>query len=64
MTITLTSHNHFPETDDNWNVQSVEVTVEKNGSKGSNCLFKGSGTPLKRLTGSDPSLTLQPGDGC
>jgi len=64
MTITLTSHNHFPETDDNWNVQKVDVKVQKKGSSGSSCLFKGNGTPLKRLTGSDPSLTMQPGSGC
>ena len=30
VTITLTSHNSFGETDDNWNIQSVNITV--NGS--------------------------------
>jgi hypothetical protein len=57
-TITLTSHNSFTETDDNWNIQSVAVTVD--GPSGSAVVFNQSGNPLSRLTGSAPSVTLQP----
>jgi hypothetical protein len=60
--ITLTSHNSFPETDDNWNIQTVNITV--NGASGSSCLYNHGGNPLARLTGSGPSVTLQPGTGC
>lgn len=52
----LTSHNGFLETDDNWNIQSVLVTL--NGSGGSSTLLSKSGDPLARLTGSSPSVTL------
>jgi hypothetical protein len=55
ITITLTSHNGF-QTDDNWNIQSVLVTL--NGSGGSSTLLSKSGEPLARLTGSSPSVTL------
>jgi hypothetical protein len=61
-TITLTSHNSFPETDDNWNIQSIGVTVK--GSDGSKCVLDQKGTPLRRLTGSSPSVTLYGGNGC
>jgi hypothetical protein len=60
--ITLTSHNGFLETDDNWNIQSASITA--NGPNGSACLYNRSGNPLARLTGSVPSVTLQPGTGC
>jgi hypothetical protein len=56
ITITLTSHNGFLQTDDNWNIQSVLVTL--NGSGGSSTLMSKSGDPLARLTGSSPSVTL------
>jgi len=56
ITITLTSHNKFLQTDDNWNIQSVLVTVS--GSGGSFTLMSKSGEPLARLTGSSPSVTL------
>jgi hypothetical protein len=62
ITITLTSHNSFPETDDNWDIQSVGVTVK--GSGGSSCVLDQKGTPLSRLTGSSPSVTLFRGKGC
>ncbi len=58
VTITLTSHNSFGETDDNWNIQSVNITV--NGSSESAVVVNQSGDPLARLTGSAPSVTLQP----
>lgn len=56
ITITLTSHNSFPETDDNWNIQSCVVTL--NGPSGSATLVNKSGNPLARLTGSAPSVTV------
>ena len=55
--ITLTSHNSIGETDDNWNVQSVAVTLSNNGVGGTP-LVSGSGNPLARLTGTFPSLVL------
>jgi hypothetical protein len=55
--ITLTSHNSLGETDDNWNVQSVAVSLLNNGG-GARALMSASGAPLARLTGSAPSLTL------
>lgn len=60
--ITLTSHNGFAETDDNWNLRSIEITAT--GSGGSGCVLKESGTPRARLTGSSPSVTLLPRAGC
>ena len=62
VTITLTSHNSFPETDDNWDIQSVRVTVK--GPGGSGCVLDQKGSPLSRLTGSSPSVTLYRGKGC
>jgi Neprosin len=56
VTITLTSHNGFLETDDNWNIQSVVVTAI--GTAGSAIVLSRSGNPLARLTGSAPSVTL------
>jgi len=57
--ITLTSHNGFAETDDNWNVQSVVATLS-NGGSGAMQFINGSGSPLARLTHSAPTLTLTP----
>jgi hypothetical protein len=62
ITITLTSHNSFPETDDNWDIQSVGVTAK--GPGGSSCVMDQKGNPLSRLTGSNPSVTLYRGKGC
>ena len=53
--LTLTSHNGLFETDDNWNIQSVYVTVSQGGSS---ILANAAGNPLVRLTGSQPSITL------
>jgi hypothetical protein len=58
ITITLTSHDGFLETDDNWNIQSVDISV--NGASGSATLLNEAGNPLARLTGSNPSVTLHP----
>jgi microsomal dipeptidase-like Zn-dependent dipeptidase len=52
------SHNVFGETDDNWNVESVNVTLSNNGV-GQRELVSGSGDPLQRLTGSLPTLVLE-----
>ncbi len=62
ITITLTSHNSFPETDDNWNIQNVDVTAT--GPSGQACVLNQGGNPLARLTGSGPSITLDPRAGC
>jgi hypothetical protein len=56
ITITLTSHNSWPETDDNWDIQSVRVTVT--GPDGSGSALDQKGNPLSRLTGSSPSVAL------
>ena len=55
--ITLELHNGFGETDDNWDVQSVGVTLSNNGI-GPSELIRGSGQPLQKLTRSLPSLVL------
>jgi hypothetical protein len=57
--ITLTSHNAFGEVSDNWNVQGVSVYLSNNG-QGQVTFLNRSGNPLKRLTASQPSLTLTP----
>src|SRR5271157_5240528 len=55
--ITLTSHNAPFETDDNWNIQSVTVNLSNNGANQLQ-LLGASGSPLVRLTGTLPSITL------
>jgi hypothetical protein len=62
VTITLTSHNSWFQTDDNWNIQSVSISLS--GPNVSACLLSQSGNPLARLTGSGPSVTLQAHVGC
>ncbi|MGA8222941.1 MAG: PQQ-binding-like beta-propeller repeat protein, partial [Candidatus Acidiferrales bacterium] len=57
--ITLTSHNGFLETDDNWNVETVVVTLS-NGGSGPLEIINVAGDPFVRLTGSQPSVTLTP----
>jgi hypothetical protein len=64
VTVTLTSHNGFIETDDNWNIQTINVTLSSSGGGGTACLFSGAGNPFVRLTGSGPSVTLNAGSGC
>ncbi len=56
VSITLTSHNGFFETDDNWNIQSVVVTLS--GPSGSVQLKSETGNPFARLTGSAPTVTF------
>jgi len=55
--ITLASHNGLGQTDDNWNVQKVDVSLSNNGVNGHE-LVSGAGNPLQRLTKSLPSLVL------
>jgi hypothetical protein len=57
--ITLTSHNGFGETNDNWNVQDVSISLLNNGAD-AHLLMSFSGAPLARLTGEQPSLFLPP----
>ncbi|MGO9935479.1 MAG: DUF6519 domain-containing protein [Steroidobacteraceae bacterium] len=57
--ITLTSHNAFGETDDNWNINSVSVSLSNNGAE-TQPIVSLSGNPLVRLTGSLPSITISP----
>lgn len=58
VTVTLTSHDSWFETPDNWNIQSITVTLT--GQSGSATLMEKNGTPLARLTNSAPSVTWQP----
>ena len=62
ISITSQSHNSFTETDDNWNIQSLRITVS--GASGSACLLNQSGNPLSRLTGSSGTATFHPRTGC
>jgi len=55
--ITLTSHNSILETDDNWNVQDVIVSLSNNGS-GAQRIMRAFGDPMVRLTGSIPSVSF------
>lgn len=61
--ITLTSHNGFAESNDNWNIQNVVLTLSDSGSNPV-CFANVSGNPFARLTGSAPSVTLTPLQGC
>jgi pimeloyl-ACP methyl ester carboxylesterase len=58
--ITQIEHNNFGETDNNWNINSVTVTLSNPGG-GSQQIASASGNPLVRLTGSAPSFTLSVG---
>jgi hypothetical protein len=57
--ITLISHNSGTETDDNWNIQSVDVALSNNGLD-LRFLTSVSGAPFARLSGTLPSLILPP----
>jgi hypothetical protein len=55
MTITLVQHRSFPETDDNWNLQSIHVFVQTDGG-GQLCILNRGDPdrhipPVTRLTG-------------
>jgi hypothetical protein len=51
LVITLTSHNSFPETDDNWNINGIDLKVT-DGVGTVLCEQGYSGNPVVRLTGS------------
>lgn len=66
ITITLTSHNGPTETDDNWDIRSIDARASGPGGSES-CVLKQrkqGKDPLARLTGSKPSVTLHPREGC
>jgi hypothetical protein len=54
--VTLTSHNGFLETDDNWNIN--EVTIQFYNSSSTYQLVDVKGNPYVRLTGSQPSKSI------
>ena len=54
--ITLTSHNGFGETNDNWDLKAITVVLS-NGAGGV-IVATGTGNPLARLTGDLPSVVL------
>jgi len=55
--ITLTSHNNILETNDNWNIQSLVITVFS-PTGGVLCSQSLSGNPLARLTGQAPTVVF------
>jgi len=55
--ISLGQGGHFPETADNWNLQSLVVELFNPG-QGINTVMQLKGNPLKRLTGSNGSVTF------
>jgi microsomal dipeptidase-like Zn-dependent dipeptidase len=55
--LTLHSHNHGVETDDNWNVESVHVSLSDNGGPATRWLNI-AGDPVARLTGSLGTMVL------
>ena len=57
--ITQVEHNHGAETDNNWNINSVTVSLSNVGGP-QRGLMSFSGTLLARLTGTLPSVTLPP----
>jgi hypothetical protein len=62
--MTLTSHNGTFESDDNWNVQAVNVTLSNSTNGQSACLANVNGNPFVRLTGSAGSVVINAGQGC
>ena len=62
--MTLTSHNGFFETNDNWNVQAVNVSLSNSRTGQSACLANVGGNPFARLTGDAPTVTIGAGNGC
>lgn len=66
VTITLVQHGSFPETEDNWNMQTLHVRLFSQSGGQVNqqaCLVNVSGNPFARLTGSAGSVTV-PATGC
>lgn len=63
LVIRLISHNGIFETDDNWNVQTLNATVSNSGAN-AKCLADVAGNPFIRLTGSAPTVTVAEFQGC
>jgi hypothetical protein len=61
--ITLTSHDSFPEGDDNWDMGSLQARLVNPGNA-EMCLTTWTGSPSVRLTGSNPSHAFARGVGC
>ncbi len=61
--VTLIEHDGFIETDDNWNINGMNI-VTFNPSDPETCLIDLNGDPLVRLTGSAGSVTFTPRSGC
>jgi hypothetical protein len=64
--IRLVEHNSGFETDDNWNIQSVNITLSNNGQNVTcfaNVTGSG-GNPFARLSGSKGSVPIAAGQGC
>jgi hypothetical protein len=62
--ITLTSHDSFPETDDNWNIQSASISLSNSATGQNKCFSNALGNPFARLTGSSPTVLITAGMGC
>jgi hypothetical protein len=63
ITIALQSHVNFPETGDNWNIQSVVASLS-NGGQNATCYVNATGNPFARLTGERPSVLILAFTGC
>lgn len=63
VTIALIEHDGFGESDDNWNVQSVNITLQNNGANAT-CFANVTGSPFVRLTGSAGSVRITAGQSC
>jgi hypothetical protein len=62
LSVTLTSHDSWTETQDNWNIESINVKLT--GPGGQACLVNLSGDPFARLTGSGPTVKVAARAGC
>ncbi len=57
--VNLQSHSSFGESPDNWNVNGMELhAVQIGGSASPGCVYRASGNPLFRLTGSVPKVNI------
>jgi hypothetical protein len=64
LSITLTSHDGFGETDDNWNIQSASISLSNSTTGQSACFANALGNPFVRLTNSAPTTVITAGSGC
>jgi hypothetical protein len=57
--LSLQSHQSFGEDPDNWNVNAMELhAVQIGGSAAPGCVYRASGNPMFRLTGSAPKVNI------